>query len=104
MRNYIYPITITHIYEDSKIQSFVERICSEYAIAKALLDSLYNDASNEYEGKHCTYSNPKWLDENTLQVTSTMRGCGITCKTTEIYSIHSEIKENVYSQKSWIAE
>jgi hypothetical protein len=104
MKNYIYTITVTHIYEDGKVKSFVERICSEYAIAKALLESLYNDALNEYEGKHCQYSDPKWLDANTLQVTATMSGCGITCKTTEIYYINSEIKDNIYSKKSWIAE
>lgn len=103
MKKFVYTITITHIYADGKTQSFLERICPDYETAKSLLDSLYAEAFNGFEGKHCKYFDPKWLDNNTLQVTSTIC-CGITCKTTEIYSIHSEVEANIYSKKEWIAE
>lgn len=104
MKKFVYTITITHIYEDGKIQSFLERICDNYDTAKQLLNSLYDEAFNEFEGRHCKYSDPKWLDDNTLQVTSTIRCGGIVCKTTEVYSIHSEMEANIYSRKEWIAE
>lgn len=98
--------TITRLVErqDGSKETYLEALCNSFAEAQGLLQDIYNDCSGiPYEAKVGTYSEPMWIDDNTLQVTCSLRAGYTTLSSTDTFSIGWIWKEKTYNPK-WILE
>lgn len=82
--------------------SYPLRICESETFAKELLQSVFDDANKNRWTKFGTYSNPIWLNDETLQVKCTCRIGWMTFQTTETYHITPCDNDNLFSKQIWI--
>ena len=98
--------TITRLVErqDGSKETYLEALCDSFAQAQGLLQDLYNDCVGApYEAKVGSYSDPKWLDDNTLQVTCSLKAGYTVLLSTDTFSISWTWKEKIINPK-WILE
>lgn len=81
------------------------RLVDDLATAKELMNSVYEDAEKGRTGRYgIKYSNPKWIDDYTLQVTSDIQVGWIHNFCTETYHLSDEWNNNIFSNKRWILD
>lgn len=102
----VWVITFNVKYNDGTEKSYIERITKSKAFARELMQSVYDDALHQRDGRFGTPSDPQWLDEEhtVLQCNSTIY-CGyLRVKSVYTYHLYQEYADNIYSRKCYVID